>query len=117
MIKHISCDCKCKFDSTTCNFNQKSNNKTCQRELNYCTSKNDYSWNPSMCICENGKYLKHIADTSVIVHDEIINATDSVSANVTNTTPTNKTSTISANVVSTMSVHSDGKMDCYGMNG
>ena len=23
LVKHISCDCKCKFDSTTCNSNQK----------------------------------------------------------------------------------------------
>ena len=23
MTKHISCDCKCKFNSTTCNSNQK----------------------------------------------------------------------------------------------
>ena len=23
MKKHISCDCKCKFNSTTCNSNQK----------------------------------------------------------------------------------------------
>ena len=30
MKKHISCDCKCKFNSTTCNSNQKWNNKTCQ---------------------------------------------------------------------------------------
>ena len=25
-----------------------------------------YSWNFSTCICENGEYLKSIADTSVI---------------------------------------------------
>ena len=30
-IKHISCDCKCKFNST-CNSNQKWNNDTCQCE-------------------------------------------------------------------------------------
>ena len=32
MIKHISCDWKWKFNSKTCNSNQKCNNKTCQRE-------------------------------------------------------------------------------------
>ena len=32
MTEHISCDCKCKFNSTTCNSNQKWNNKTCQCE-------------------------------------------------------------------------------------
>ena len=26
LIKHISCDCKCKFDSKTCNSFQKYNN-------------------------------------------------------------------------------------------
>ena len=28
MTKHISCECKCKLNSTTCNSNQKWNNKT-----------------------------------------------------------------------------------------
>ena len=32
MTKHISCNCKCKFNSATCNSNQKWNNKTCQCE-------------------------------------------------------------------------------------
>ena len=35
MTKHISCDCKCKFNSTTCNSNQKWNNKTCQWECKH----------------------------------------------------------------------------------
>ena len=29
MVKLISCDCKCKFLSTTCNSNQKWNNQAC----------------------------------------------------------------------------------------
>ena len=32
MAKHISCNCKCKFNNITCNSNQKRNNKTCQCE-------------------------------------------------------------------------------------
>ena len=32
MTKHISEDCKCKFNRTTCNSNQKRNTKTCQCE-------------------------------------------------------------------------------------
>ena len=32
MTKNISCGCKCKFNSTTCNSNQKWNNETCQCE-------------------------------------------------------------------------------------
>ena len=35
MAKHISCDCKCKFNSTTCNSKQKCNNK-----INQCEHKN-----------------------------------------------------------------------------
>ena len=65
ITEHISCDCKCKFKSTTCNSNLKFNNKTCQCECNnYRKCKKDYSWNPSTCICENSKYLKSIANTS-----------------------------------------------------
>ena len=48
MTNHISCDCKCKFNSTTCKSNKKCNNKTCQYECKYYhTCKKDYSWNPS----------------------------------------------------------------------
>ena len=98
MIEHISCDCKCKFNSTICNSNQKWNNKTCQCECkNYRTCKKDYSWNPSTCICENSKYLKSIADTSVIECDEIITVTDIVSTKKINTIATNVTSTASIN--------------------
>ena len=42
----------------------------------------NYSWNPSICIFENSKYLKHIVDDSVIVCDEIINVMNKVSTNV-----------------------------------
>ena len=35
LIRHISCDCKYKFSSKTCNSNQKWNNKTSQ-----CNCKN-----------------------------------------------------------------------------
>ena len=91
ITKHISCDCKCKFNSTPCNSNQKWNHKTChvnvkiivhaKRIINIITdidfinkkdNQKDYSWNPSTRICKNGKYLKSIADTSVITCDEII---------------------------------------------
>ena len=68
--------------------------------------------------CENGKYLESIADTSVIVYDEIINATDGVSTNMTNATPTNMTNTNLINVMSTMCQYTHDKnarykMDCY----
>ena len=71
--KYISCDCKCKFNSTACKSNQKWNNETCHCECkNYRKCKTDYSCNPSTCIYENVKYLKIIDDTSVIECDEII---------------------------------------------
>ena len=38
LIKHISCGCKCKFNTTTCNLNQKWNNDACHSESKkYCT--------------------------------------------------------------------------------
>ena len=43
---------------------------------NYQTSREDYRWNPSTCICENGKYLKSVTDDSKLVCDEIINVTN-----------------------------------------
>ena len=70
----------------------------------------DYSWNLSTCICENGKFLKSIANTSIIVCDEITNAVDSVSTIVTKTILTNMTNTISTNAASTVSINSDDKI-------
>ena len=59
MKKHISCDCECKLKSSTCNWNQKWNNETCQWECkSYDKCKRDYSWNPSTCIYKSSKYLK-----------------------------------------------------------
>ena len=36
LVKHISCDFKCNFNSTTCLLNQKWNNETC-----HCECKSD----------------------------------------------------------------------------
>ena len=59
LVKHTSCDCKCKFHSTACNSNQKWNTETCQCECkSYRTCKKYYNWNPNTCICENSKHLK-----------------------------------------------------------
>ena len=53
--------------ATKCLFlNDEPCNRTCQCECkNYRQCKEDYSWNPSICICENSKYLKSITDNSV----------------------------------------------------
>ena len=103
MVKHISCVCKCKFNSTTYNSNEKWNNDKCQCECkSYHKCKKDYSWNPSTCIFENSKHLKHYVNDRRIVCDEVIHVIDIVSTNVT----------------STISINSEDKkvrykMDCY----
>ena len=44
MVKHISCDCTCKFNSTTCDSSQKWNNETFQSECkNHRTCNKVYS--------------------------------------------------------------------------
>ena len=81
----------------------KFNNDKCQCDCKkYHTCKKVYSWNRRTCICENSRYLKSIFDVSVIVCDEIINITISVTINLTNTMSTN------VNVV-----NSDDKVDYY----
>ena len=55
----------------------------------------DYSWNTSSRICENGKYLKSLADTSVTKCDEIVIFTDNLSTKRTNTIATIVASTAS----------------------
>ena len=85
LVKYISCDCKCKFDSTTYNSNQKWNDTICQCDCKkYCMCKKDYSWNPSICICDYSKNLKSIVGDSIIVWDKIISVTNSVPTNLTN---------------------------------
>ena len=108
MTEHISCNCKWKFNSTTCNSNQKWSYKRCQCECkNYGKCKEYYSWNPSKCVYENKKYLKSIGDNSVVESDEIIIVLNNVSRK--------KANTIAANVTSTASInyHSKKVRDCY----
>ena len=98
ITRHISCNCKCIFNSTTCNSNQKWNNKTCQCACkNYYKCKEDYSWNPSTCICKNSKDLKSIADSSVTECNEILIVIDNVTTNAKTTKKTNAMSTASIN--------------------
>ena len=62
-------------------------NKTCKGKCNSYRKckKKSYSWNSNTCISENGKYLKHIVDTSVTVCDEIRYVMGIVSTKITNT--------------------------------
>ena len=67
LAKHISCDCKCKFNSTIYNSNKKWDNDKFQcKYKKYRVCEEDYSWNPSASICENCKYLKGVIIDSVI---------------------------------------------------
>ena len=57
LAKHISCECKCKFDERKCNSDQWWNNDKCKCECKkrHVCEKN-YVWNPAACSCENGKH-------------------------------------------------------------
>ena len=92
MVKHISYDFKSKFNTTTFDSNQKWKIDSRQCECkNYRTCEKSSSWNPSIrendstCFCENGKYLKSIADNSKIICDEVTYAIDIVSTNMSTT--------------------------------
>ena len=66
-LKHISVDCKCKFNRTACNSNQQWNNDKCQCECKkYRMCKKDYSWNLIKFIYKNSRHLKSIANNSLI---------------------------------------------------
>ena len=56
LTKHISYECKWKFDETKCNSNQWWNNNKCRcgcKKQHIC--EKDYIWNLGTCTCENGK--------------------------------------------------------------
>ena len=106
MTEHISCDYKCKLNSRICNSNQKWNNKTCQcKYKDYRKCIKDYNWNPRTYICENSKFIKSIAATSMTEYDEIVIVMDNVSTK----------KTIATNVTSTASIncHSIKVRDCH----
>ena len=57
------------------------------------TIEKHYSWNPSICICENSKYLKSVVDTSVTKCDTIVIVLNNLSTKKTKSITTNVTST------------------------
>ena len=110
LTKYISYECKCKFEVSKCNSNQRWSNDKC-----WCESKNpekhhacdeDYIWNPATCICENCEYLARTIDNLVITCDEIIN----VAYNVSTNGPENVASTASINFHSKKVRY---KVNCY----
>lgn len=66
---HISCKCKCKFDSRKYNSKQKWNNHKCQCECKYLRKyvcEKYYILNPSICTCKKDKYSGSIIRNSEI---------------------------------------------------
>ena len=59
--------------------------------------------------------MKSISDTSVVEHDEIVIAMDTIATKKTNTITTKKTNTIATNVTSTASIdyYSKKVRNCY----
>ena len=100
LTKHISCDCKCKFNGKKCNSNQKWNNEQCRYESKYRIKhrvyEKDYVWDSGTCACEineylkNYDYMKNIIDGSVSTCDEIINTPETMSINSSNKSITYK---------------------------
>ena len=86
LTKHISCECKCKFDGRKCNSDQWCNNDKCQcvcKKRHVC--EKDYIWNPAPCICENEKFLGSLVDDSAIMCDEIIESYNEETKTISNT--------------------------------
>ena len=76
LTKHLSCECKCKFDINVTQINGVIIIK-CQcecKKIRVC--EKDYLWNLVTRICENGKYLTSIMDDSAITCDEVIKSSD-----------------------------------------
>ena len=74
VTKHISCECKCKFNGRKWNSDQwwNKNKYWCQCKKHIC--KKDYTWYPATCSSKNEKYLPSIIDDSVITCYELIDA-------------------------------------------
>ena len=70
LTQHFSCECRCRFDGK--NVIRWNNGKCWGECKNNHVCEKDYVWNPSKCICENGKYLASIIDDSAIICDEVI---------------------------------------------
>ena len=69
-------------------------------------------WNLATCSSKNGQYLPSTIDDSVFMCDEIINAFDSVSANMSS----NVTCTVPINALNTASTNFNNKKVGFKMN-
>ena len=78
LTKHLSCECKCRFDGKNeiqINGEITINVDVSVEKFMY-VKKNEYVWNLSKCICESEKYLASIMDDSMITYDGVINLYD-----------------------------------------
>ena len=83
LTKHISRESKCRLDERKYHSYQWWNNNKCLCECKKRrVCQKDYIWNPSTCICENGKYLASIMDDSAIMCDEVNKETKAIPANL-----------------------------------
>ena len=95
LTKHVSCECKCKFDGRKCNSDQKWNIDKCR-----CKCKKhhiyelEYIWNPATSSSKSNKYLASIIDDSVLTCDEIIEETKTIPINFNEKNITCKTKNI-----------------------
>ena len=75
LTKHISCDCKCKFDGKV--VYKIIAISAVESAIRYCLCKKDYIWYPSICDCKIAEYFKNysykcLINNSVITYDEIL---------------------------------------------
>ena len=86
LMKHISCESKCKFDGTKCKSNQRWNNDRCWCECKkHHICEKDYVWYTSTSSFENGKCLSSIIGDSTIICDEVIESYDEETKTITTT--------------------------------
>ena len=74
LIKHVSCELKCKCDVWKCNSIKNGIMINDDASVENIYVKKDYLWNPATCSCKNGHYLLSNIDGSVITCDEITDA-------------------------------------------
>ena len=82
LTNYVLCKYECKFNTITCNSNQKWSRYKCRCECKntkkHRVCEKAYIWNPATCSCEKGKYVTGIIDNSVIMCHKIIDTTKTV---------------------------------------
>ena len=81
LAKHMSCECKCKFDGRKYSQNQKWNSYCFSASVKDIIYVKKIVWNCATCICKNGKYLASIIDDPFGTCDEIIEEIKSIPTN------------------------------------